>query len=160
MSIAQLINVNTSYTRSINIERDSELQNSVRPYILTSRAIQVLDRFADTLKPIEIPRAWALVGPYGSGKSAFGLFLSQLLGNKEDETTKHAFAELQQVAPELAAQFTKNCAATNGYCIATLAGTPEPLGRRLIQALNKAVFRYFGSSRDDLNLQLLSLIHI
>jgi len=158
MSIAQFINVNTSYTRSINIERDSEHQNSVRPYILTSRAIQVLDRFADTLKPIEIPRAWALVGPYGSGKSAFGLLLSQLLGNKEDETTKHAIADLQQVAPELAARFIKNCAATNGYCIVTLAGTPEPLGRRLVQALNKAVLRYFSDRRDDLNLQLFSLL--
>lgn len=158
MSIAQFINVNTSYTRSINIERDSEYQNSVRPYILTSRAIQVLDRFTDTLKPIEIPRAWALVGPYGSGKSAFGLFLSQLLGNKEDETTQHAIAGLQQVAPELAEQFKKNCAAPKGYCIASIAGTPESLGHRLLQALNKAVLRYFGDHRDDLNPQLLSLL--
>jgi len=157
MSIAQFINVNTSYTRSINIERDSEHRNSVRPYILTSRAVQVLDRFADTLKPVEIPRAWALVGPYGSGKSAFGLFLSQLLGNKEDETTQHAIAGLQQVAPELAERFKENCAVTKGYCIATLTGSPEPLGCRLVQALNRAALRYFGS-RLDCNLQVLSLL--
>lgn len=157
MSLAQFIDVNTSYTRSINIERDSEHQNGARPYILTSRAIQVLARLTDTLKPIEVPRAWALVGPYGSGKSAFGLFLSQLLGDKKDETTLHALAGLQQVAPELAERFNKNCAETKGYCVAALAGSSEPLGHRLVQTLNRAALRYFGSRRGR-NLQVLSLL--
>lgn len=157
MSLAQFIDVNTSYTRSINIERDSEHRNGTRPYILTSRAIQVLARITDTLKPIEIPRAWALVGPYGSGKSAFGLFLSQLLGDKKDATTQHALSVLQQVAPELAEQFNDNCVEIKGYCVATLAGSPEPLGRRLVQTLNRAALRYFGGQHGR-NLRALSLL--
>lgn len=88
MSLCSLIKVNTRYTRSIHIERDSE--TGTQPYILTSRAIQVLSRFAETLDSDPKPRAFALIGPYGSGKSAFGLFLSRLLGNSEAEVTRDA----------------------------------------------------------------------
>lgn len=157
MSLAQFIDVNTSYTRSINIERDSEHRNGIRPYILTNRAIQVLSRFTDTSKPIEIPRAWALVGPYGSGKSAFGLFLSQLLGDKNDKATQNALTVLQQVAPDLAERFNENCAEAKGYCVASLAGSPEPLGRRLLLSLHRAALRYFDGRRGR-NLQVLSLL--
>ncbi|MEI7870443.1 MAG: hypothetical protein WCI11_21405 [Candidatus Methylumidiphilus sp.] len=47
MSLTPYIQVNTRYTRSIHIERDSETGS--QPYILTSRAMQVLARMADTL---------------------------------------------------------------------------------------------------------------
>ncbi len=47
MSLSPFIQVNTRYTRSIHIERDSE--TGAQPYILTSRAVQVLSRIAETL---------------------------------------------------------------------------------------------------------------
>jgi hypothetical protein len=79
MSLAKYIQVSTSYTRSINIERDLVSSEGGRPYIPTSRALQTLGRIAETLHENPAQRAWALIGPYGSGKSAFGLFLSNLL---------------------------------------------------------------------------------
>lgn len=47
MSLKPYIHVNTRYTRSIHIERDSA--SGSQPYILTSRAKQVLARIAETL---------------------------------------------------------------------------------------------------------------
>ncbi len=55
MSLTPFIQVNTRYTRSIHIERDSE--TGAQPYILTSRAVQVLSRIAETLDSEPKPRA-------------------------------------------------------------------------------------------------------
>lgn len=147
MSLAQFIQVNTSYTRSINLERDSESQGSPRPYLLTSRAMQTLARIADTLQPIETPRAWALVGPYGSGKSAFGLFLSRLLGRGDGEAARLARAALEQSAPELAATYRRHLGEGPGYCVAVLTGSPESLAGRLSRALHAAAKGYFAGGR-------------
>lgn len=146
MSLAPYIEVNTRYTRSIHLERDSEAQGNARPYLLTSRARQVLGRIADTLEPAEAPRAWALVGPYGSGKSAFGLFLAQLLGHA-GEATRQARAALDQSAPELAAAYARRLSGTGGYCVVTLSGHPEALGRRLLRALHGAAKSHFAGQR-------------
>jgi hypothetical protein len=146
MSLTPHIEVNTSYTRSIHLERDSEAGGSIRPYILTSRAMQVLGRIAETLDPAEAPRAWALIGPYGSGKSAFGLFLGQLLGNGDSAATRHARTVLEQGAPDLAEAYGRRLAETQGFCVAALSGSPEALGRRLLQALHGAAQGYFGRS--------------
>ncbi len=143
MSLAQFIQVNTSYTRSINLERDGE--GNPRPYILTSRAVQTLARVADTLESIETPRAWALVGPYGSGKSAFGLFLSRLLG--QGEAAGLARTALEQSAPDLAMAYRRVLDGRMGYCVAVLTGSPESLAGRLLRALHSAAKGYFSGRR-------------
>ena len=76
----QKISVDTHYTRSIHLEKDA--QSLLISYIPTSRALQTLEKIATTFNEFDMPRAWSLIGPYGSGKSAFALFLSQLLGEK------------------------------------------------------------------------------
>jgi len=100
MPLLANIQVNTRYTRSIHLERDND--GAGQPYVLSGRAIQVLGRVADTLDSDPKPRAFALIGPYGSGKSAFGLFLARLVGGK-GETVRHARDKLDQGAPEMAA---------------------------------------------------------
>ncbi len=145
MSLTPYIQVNTRYTRSIHIERDSESSNL--PYILTSRAVQVLARVADTLDSEPKPRSFALIGPYGSGKSAFGLFLSQLLGNVDSEATRHARTVLEQAVPALAKNFTASLADTRGYCVVAVTGSPEPLARSLLRAINTAATRFFRGKK-------------
>ena len=79
MSIEKNIEINTHYTRSINLERDSDSLAVVDAYIPTSRAVSTFNRLTETFGKIDAPRAWALVGPYGSGKSSFAVFLSHLI---------------------------------------------------------------------------------
>ncbi len=73
----QFVQVDTHYTRSINLERDIDSKNILNAYIPTSKAIQVLDKVAFTFEQQDTPRAWSLVGPYGSGKSSFAIFLGK-----------------------------------------------------------------------------------
>lgn len=146
MSLSSYIHVNTRYTRSIHIERDSETGS--QPYILTSRAMQVLARVADTLDSEPKPRSFALIGPYGSGKSAFGLFLAQLLGNGETEGSQHARNLLAVAMPTLAKNFTDSLANTKGYCVVTMTGSPEPLARSLLRAINTAAGRFFTNKKN------------
>ena len=67
------IQVNTHYTRSINLDRDSNSLSVVKTYIPTSRSIQTLEHMSDAFEASESPRSWSIVGPYGSGKSAFAV---------------------------------------------------------------------------------------
>ena len=63
-----LVQVDTHYTRSINLERDIDSNPILNAYIPTSKAMMVLDKIAATFNDQSMPRAWSLVGPYGSGK--------------------------------------------------------------------------------------------
>ena len=113
MRLINLLKVNTHYTRSINLERDSEGDSSACTYIPTHRAVQTLSRVVDTINTKEAPRAWALVGPYGSGKSAFGLFLSQLLGNPRSATWQNAMNVLKNADESLAKKITQELTRTH-----------------------------------------------
>jgi len=135
MRLINYLRVNTHYTRSINLERDSEEDSSACTYIPTHRAVQTLNRVVNTINTKEAPRAWALVGPYGSGKSAFGLFLSQLLGNPESVTWQHAMNVLKSADESLANKITNKLTGTEGYCCINLTGSSEALSKRLTKAM-------------------------
>ena len=135
MRLANYVKVNTSYTRSINLERDAEIGSSIRPYVPTRRALQTLNRIAETMNLNDAPRAWSLIGPYGSGKSAFGLFLTQLLGNPEAAGTKNAKLVVKKSDAKLERNVSKLLAQTSGYCCINLTGSPEALSKRLVRAI-------------------------
>ena len=94
MSIVDKVQINTHYTRSVNLERDGSSINVVQAYIPTSRALRTMERVVDSFGAKQAPRAWSLIGPYGSGKSSFSVFLSHLLYNNESETTQAAYKVL------------------------------------------------------------------
>ena len=147
MNLSRHILVNTSYTRSINIERDLESLEGGRPYIPTARSIQTIGRIADTLHQGVAPRAWALIGPYGSGKSAFGLFLSNLLSSSYWDPAIHARKVLSQADAELGDRIGKSIGDSVGYCLITITGSPEPLTRRLAIAMLSAAEDFRGVQR-------------
>ncbi len=100
MSINNLVTVNTHYTRSVNLERDASSVDVINAYIPTSRALRTFARVSDEFNTELSPRAWSLIGPYGSGKSSFSVFLSQLLSNPADEGS-HAALQVLKKADEL-----------------------------------------------------------
>ena len=147
MNISDKVCLNTYYTRSVNLERDADTEDVVEAYIPTSRALKTLDRMADTLPATAIPRAWALVGPYGSGKSSFAIFLSHLLGDPEASATEAAQCILRLSSKSLASRFTSATQGTQGHCSVLLTGSPEPLARRLTSALAEAAEQYWACRR-------------
>lgn len=150
MRLINLLRVNTHYTRSINLERDFEEDSSACAYIPTHRAVQTLNRIVDTINTKEAPRAWALVGPYGSGKSAFGLFLSQLLGNSGSATWQHAMNVLKSADESIAKKISQELTGTKGYCCINLTGSPEALSKRLTKAMLTSAQVFFGKKREPL----------
>lgn len=147
MSLAKHIQVNTSYTRSINIERDLESAEGGRPYIPTARAVQTINRIADTLHGRDAPRAWALIGPYGSGKSAFGLFLSNLLSSSYWDPANQARTILKHTDVKLGTKIEQTIGTSTGFCLITITGSPEPLTRRLAEAMLAAAEDFRGMQR-------------
>ncbi len=135
MSIQNKIRINTNYTRSINLERDAESTSVIDAYIPTTRALRTLESMAAAFKADESPRAWSLVGPYGSGKSSFAVFLSHLLSAPDELTTETALKKLGSSDRGLGLKYRNLTRNSAGYCTVLLTGSPEPCGRRLVQAL-------------------------
>ena len=147
MKLQNLIGINTSYTRSINLERDASSSSIAKSYIPTSRTILTLSRIADSLNKKETPRAFALIGPYGSGKSAFAVFLAHLLGPSDDEGTKSALQVLHKSDQHLHNEFCFHTEGTQGYLPILITGTPEPLANRFIESLYLAAKQYWSKKR-------------
>lgn len=145
MSLSQRISINTHYTRSINLERDADSKLAIQSYIPTSRALRTLARVAETFSLQNSPRSWSLVGPYGSGKSAFSLFLSHLLNNPEDERGKIAHGVLARADKNLAGQYAHHFKSNSeGYFRVLITGAPEPLTQRIVKALSAAAEDYWS----------------
>jgi hypothetical protein len=127
------IYLNTHYTRSIHLERDANSKDILSVYIPTTRALQTLADIADTLNTESMPRAWSLIGAYGSGKSSFASFLVQLFSRENHELAKQQLKN--HPIPEI----------KNGYCAVLLTGSPESLSKRLVHALYLGAKQYFSS---------------
>lgn len=150
--IQQLIQVNSYYTRSINLERDANSDEILQAYIPTNRALQVLKKVADTFHTGQTVRAWSLVGPYGSGKSSFALFLSHLFDTVESEEKRELAQNLLGKSnPDLQKTFARHTRKA-GYCNVLLTGSPEPLTKRLVIALHNAAINYWGAMKAILQL--------
>ncbi len=145
MSIQNKVTVNTHYTRSVNLERDVGSIDVINAYIPTSRALRTFSRISSAFHEGQTPRAWSLVGPYGSGKSSFSVFLSHLLSSDDLPTTKAAQKILKSAEPDLSKQFVKEMKGSNGYLKILVTGAPEPMARRLVQGIYEAAEFYWSN---------------
>lgn len=145
MSLREKITVSTQYTRSINLERDAHSTAVISAYIPTSRALRTLDRVAESFKREDSPRAWSLIGPYGSGKSSFSVFLSQLLNDADEGSAKLARKILRKSDSSLATKYSKETSKSSGYLEVLVTGSPEPLAKRLLKGLASAAQQYWDS---------------
>ena len=134
MSIGSHIRVNTRYTRSTNVERDRNSQAIVEAYLPTSKGVSLLTQVSGALGATDLPRAWSLIGPYGSGKSSFALFLNELLGDSQSEIGKAALQVLGKEHASLAESF----GGEEIWCSTMLTGSAEPLSKRLVSSLERS----------------------
>ncbi|MEN9937887.1 MAG: hypothetical protein RLZZ387_4466, partial [Chloroflexota bacterium] len=72
------------FTRAVNIKRDfRDLRYRLDGYQVTPLVRQLAGRIVAGLAPGSPERAFSVVGPFGSGKSAFGLFVAHFLQRGE-----------------------------------------------------------------------------
>ena len=162
MRISEKISVNTNYTRSTNLNRDTDSQALVESYIPTSRAIRTIEQITDALGNDEAPKAWSLIGPYGSGKSTFAAFLANAIGAPSDERTKAAYSVLGKSSAKAEKAVRKIAKGTEGYCTVLLTGSPASLATRLLNALYESLEPIWSQRRgknpkflDDISTDLL-----
>lgn len=77
--LEELIAVADRFHRSVHLERDWESGSAFDDYVVTSTSRRLARDILTELDEDRGTRAWSLTGPYGSGKSAFALFLMNLL---------------------------------------------------------------------------------
>jgi len=142
------IEINRKYTRSVNIERDLASSEAATGYIPTARGLDTFKRFTQTISEDDTPRSWALVGPYGTGKSSFGLFLTAITGNSKDSDTIAARQTIRSSDEGIAKIFSSKVRGTNGFLKIVLTGKPQSFIRSFVEALKAGVER-FWSRRPD-----------
>ena len=145
--LADHIRVAGRFARSANVERDIAATEPLDGYVVTARALDVVERVASAAASGPAGGAWSLTGPYGSGKSSLALLLDAAWGN--DSAPRRAalklIAEASPAAAELIASGHKRHGThESGFHRGLVTAGREPLSRTVLRALQGAVVRSFG----------------
>lgn len=138
--LSSLIKVRPSGIRSIHVERDLQQPSLVSEYVFTAQARRTLARIVDGVADSAHARAWTLTGPYGSGKSYFGLFVMNLMGASQLAHAQ-ALMELQKADPLLATRVQQLIGrnGARGLFPVPITGYRAPLQETLVRGLNQAL---------------------
>jgi hypothetical protein len=147
----EFITVAPRFNRAINIERDAESASAVDGYVVTATAQAVIKRLSHALGYPAGHRAWTLTGPYGSGKSAFALYLANLFGPASNPGGKITKAILKSQADSLYRDIfdrrNRGALPPGGFCPILVSGASEPILQSLLRAALRALPRYFFRGR-------------
>ena len=136
-ALSEYFGIVRRYFRSINIERDLDKIDALKGYILTERSVDAARRILSGLIGVSDHRAWTLTSVYGTGKSAFALFLASLCAPEN--------SDMRQMADNIAAQtfsteanvylaFQENIPKLGLFRAVATAGR-EPLSNTIVRAL-------------------------
>lgn len=144
-SLADIFALRRRYTRSVNLERDLVVLESIDGYVPTPRALEALRRITTAQAEPQTSRAWTLTGVYGTGKSAFAHFAAALYGAADDPMRRRALAILRSEpgATDLVRHF-KQFSPTNGFIRAIATGRREPIAATVIRALSRGADSFWA----------------
>ena len=83
--LAQLVRVRGRFHRSVHLPQDWSTPHNPADYLATSALLGIAGQILGELGRSGGERAWTLTGPYGTGKSAFALFLTDLLATAKPD---------------------------------------------------------------------------
>lgn len=136
------VDLHARYQRSVHIERDGGLQDWLDGYLLTPLVRSLFARIVGELRADGRTRAWSLTGPYGSGKSAFALFLSQALA---PESSARARKLLKEHDPALHGEaFGRSGVVRSGLIPVLATGERAPLEHILVRALARTAALFWS----------------
>lgn len=147
-ALSEFVTINRRYSRSVNLERDFGITDSLLGYIPTSRAIDGVERFLRSFAFGNSVRAWTLTGAYGTGKSAFANFLAALCSPQDDEIFKCAIHIIKQTEKSNSLQRQiKGRLPESGLIRAVVTAQREPIAKTVIRALDAGVTSYWQNRR-------------
>ncbi len=140
--LSKFFQIKGRFRRSVHLERDFYTENALDGYILTVTGREILARVIATLENETTSKAWSLTGPYGSGKSAFALFITKLLGDPDTPATRQALKILKDGDTALHKRFdTKRNGnwSLSGFCPVLISGERAPLPIALLRGLEQGL---------------------
>ena len=144
--LSELFHVASRFHRSVHLERDFYTKNALDGYVLTVTARETLRRVIAALDNELTSKAWTLTGPYGSGKSAFALFIAKLLDDSESPTTQGALNLLKRGDKSLWHQFScLNLHERRGFCPVLISGERSPITLALLRGLKRGLIAFSDS---------------
>ncbi|MBI2918284.1 MAG: hypothetical protein HYY01_09845 [Chloroflexi bacterium] len=133
-SLNELYRIRARFRRSVNIAADFAAEESLRGYIVTPLTRDVLRRVVSGLRPESQQRAWSIIGPYGTGKSACALFLARCLGRPKDIWARKLLRAADgQLYDDVCASIPGY--ADGGFFVTLLVGSRAPLADAALGAL-------------------------
>ena len=155
--LSNYFSLNRRYSRSINLERDFELPNTVLGYVLTERAIDAFRRIFGSIVTSHTAEgecksgshAWTLTGVYGTGKSAFAHYLTSLSAPASHPMRHHALEIAQKSLGKRSKEYKELEASLpeKGFFRAIAVGQREPLRYTIIRALGRGAEAFWSKDR-------------
>lgn len=136
--------------RSISLERDLYEPQALRAYMVTPAVVGALEQLGRALVSDSPQRAWKVVGPYGSGKSALGVAVGQLLAGAQH------FSLIADALESQSKSAYSLFAGSKRYPVA-LVGARVSLGAALARALHRAVASWGNTKAANLFKKRLDL---
>ena len=145
--LADHISVLRRFARSANLERDADRPEPLEGYVVTPRALDVVERVAMAAVAGQSGGAWSLTGPYGSGKSSLALLLDAVLG-PATTTRELAWRLVDEASPVVGESIRqahrRHRTMDSGFHRGLITANREPLGHTVLRALHAAVLRRYG----------------
>jgi hypothetical protein len=133
-ALSDLFQVSERFHRSVNIAADYRCSWAFDEYIITSLSRGVVLRISQGLKESGEGRAWSITGPYGAGKSAFALFMAQILGFPPSDDARES---LRTRDPQLLEDLLSTVPGLRegGFVVVPVVGGREPISWSLLDGL-------------------------
>ena len=145
-NLASLVEVERRFRRSVNLDRDAGSTDALDGYVVTPAVRRALSQIVEGLDDEAGDRAWSLVGPYGSGKSAFAVFLADLLSG-DGSPGGDAARSLLDGSAGLATQQSLFPAMQRSLFPSLLTAERAPLDTLLLKSLRSTVEDIWSTQR-------------
>lgn len=137
--IIDALSLSGTHTRSAALDRDLSDPAATANYMLTPAAAAALKKIGQGLAGNARQRAWKIVGPYGSGKTALSILLAQVISGRKAFPAAHRL--LSTAAPRLVSLFE----GTSRYPLAVV-GSRSSIGRSVAAAVAQALATWRSKS--------------
>ncbi len=141
------ITISGRFARSSSLERDIDRTESLRGYVVTAKALEVVERIAAVGATRSGGGAWSITGPYGTGKSSLAVLLDGLF-SEAGITRDNALGLVACASPSVASLVNgahgRRETGASGWIRAVVTANREPISHTVVRALHSAVQRRFG----------------
>ena len=146
-TLADHVTVVDRFARSISLDRDYDKKGPLSGYIVTNRALNVVEQVAETAVSGRAGGAWSLTGPYGSGKSSLAILIDAAFG-QSSKTRDLAWQLIDEASPQtgklIRQSHSRYGTSVKGFHRGLVTANRESVCFTLLRALHMAVIRSYG----------------